>query len=175
MKKGYHFEKSKSRQQLRFAFASKGIHDVIKIISYDYVGLNHEKKTFNLGFGDFNLFTGEFSDAVNTENGDVYMVFNTVLNTIPVFFEHYPECTIMVSGSDSGKNFIKYCKQHCRKKCSNDACKNQHQRIGVYIRYLNKHYDELAEEYLFSGSNEDAIETFEKHKKYDTLFIAKNY
>lgn len=164
---------SKTRQKLRFAFMSSGVQDILKIIDYDYAGLYHNKKTFNLGFGDYDLTTNQINDKINTENGDVYPVFNTVLNTIPIFFENYPGHLIMVSGSDSGADFINRCKPDCRKKCLDEECKNQNRRINVYTRYVNKNYDELIKEYTFLGGNEDAVEPFEKDKKYDTVFVYK--
>lgn len=172
-KPSYDVAIEKSRLRVRFAFVSSKIQDVIKVISYDYVGLYHGKKTFNLGFGDFDPLTGGINDNANTANGDVYTVLNTVLNTIPVFFQEYPEHALMVRGSDSGAEFIKQCKPECKKRCLEGECKNQHRRINTYTRYVNNNYDELIKEYSFLGGNEEAIESFEKDKKYDSVFVYK--
>lgn len=56
----------------------------------------HDTKTFNLGFGDHDLVARKINDNANTENGDVYDVLNTELNTIPLFFEEYPDYARMV-------------------------------------------------------------------------------
>jgi len=172
-KPGYHVTKDKSRLKVRFAFISKGTNDVIKIIDYDYVGLRNDVKTFNLGFGDFDPLTGRVNDHANTDNGDVYDVLNTVLNTVPQFFEEYPDHSLMVRGSDSGEEFIKRCRPQCKKKCNMNQCKNQNRRINVYTQYVNTNYDELAIDYNFLGGNEDTVEQFEKGKKYDTVFVSK--
>lgn len=145
------------------------------MISYDYIGLYHGRKTFNLGFGDFDPITGTINDNANTANGDVYAVFNTVLNTIPIFFQEFPKYALMVRGSDSGVEFIKRCKSGCKKQCSYGECKNQNRRINTYIKYVNINYDELIKEYLFLGGDADTIGPFEKGKKYDSVFIYKKH
>lgn len=173
-KAGYEVKMAKSRQKLRFAFISKGMQDITKIIAYDYVGRYDGKKIFNLGFGDFDPVTLAINDNVNTANGDAYDVLNTVLNTVPLFFNEYPQDTLMIRGSDSGVEFIKQCKPKCKKNCKNVECKNQHRRINVYTRYVNNNYEELKNGYAFLGGNGNSVETFEKDKRYDTVFISKN-
>lgn len=78
-KPGYWVTKDKTRLKIRFVFISKGNQDVIKIIDYDYIGSYNNIKTFNLGFGDYELITEQIDDYSNTDNGDVYDVLNTVL------------------------------------------------------------------------------------------------
>lgn len=173
-KPGYQVTKDKSRLKVRFAFVSKGIKDIIKVVDYDYVGLYNSRKTFNLGFGDYDPVTRRIDDHVNTENGDVYDVLNTVLNTIPLFFEEYPNHSLMVRGSDSGQEFVEKCKAGCTKNCKDiEDCKKQNRRINIYNRYVNTNYDELVKEYTFLGSNEAMVEPFEKDKKYDAVFVQK--
>jgi len=175
-KPSYEFTKDKSELQVRFVFISKGIQDIIKVIDYDYVGLYNERKTFNLGFGDYNPSTGEIDDHVNTDNGDVYGVLNTVLNTVPLFFEEFPNHSLMVRGSDNGEEFLTKCISNCKKTCGNTfSCKNQNRRINLYMRYVNLNHNELIKEYEFIGAQEDTIEPFEKDKKYDTVFLLKKH
>lgn len=172
-KPGYEVTMDKSRLKIRFAFVSRGAQDVIKVIAYDYVGLYHDTKTFNLGFGDYNPVTRKINDNANTENGDVYDVLNTVLNTIPLFFEEYPDYALMVRGSDSGEDFITNCLPDCKKNCKDGECRNQNGRISVYTRYVNTNYDELEKGYTFLGGNQDTVEPFEKDKKYDAVLVMK--
>jgi hypothetical protein len=171
-KLGYQVTMDKTRLKIRFAFVSKGKYDVVKVIDYDYIGLLHGRKTFNLGFGDYDLFTEKIDDHANTHNGDVYDVLNTVLNTIPLFFEEYPKYCLMVRGSDSGQTFVEACRENCKKKCDSH-CKNQNRRINVYTRYVNANYDNLVNDYTFYGGNEDNAEVFEPGKKYDAVFVVR--
>ncbi|WP_139298240.1 DUF6934 family protein [Pedobacter hartonius] len=175
-KQGYHVAKEKSKLKLRFLFFSEGVKTVFKVVDYDYIGLLYfGTKTFNLSLGDLDPITRKIEDNVNTENGDVYDVLNTVLNTVPIFFDNYPKCTLMVKGSDSGEEFATKCKASCTKKCIDvNNCKNKDRRINVYSRYVSSNYDELVKEYAFFGANNDMVEPFEKHKKYDTVFVQKN-
>ncbi len=75
------------QDRLQFYFVSsndeKG--DITKVIQYQYVMDLGGRAVFNLGFGDFDLDTRRVSDAVISNNGDPYRIFNTVLSTIPLF------------------------------------------------------------------------------------------
>lgn len=137
----------------------------------------NDLRVYNLGFGDYHLEKNTIDDKVNTDNGDVYKVFNTVLHTIPVFFKTFPHSVMMVQGSDSDHNFYQNCKPTCKKACE-DTCKNQHRRIKAYSNFVNKNYVELAKEYKFFGGirtpNGVAIEEFVREKKYDAVLLTKN-
>jgi hypothetical protein len=115
-KSGYPVTKDKSKLQVSFVFVSSGNIAIIKVIDYDYAGLHNKRKTFNLGFGDYHPLTGKIDDHANTDNGDVYRVLNTVLNTVPLFFEEYPNHSLMVGGSDNGKEFLYSTKKSKQRK-----------------------------------------------------------
>ncbi len=102
---------------------SKGEQDVVKAIQYSFVQKIIGKNVFNLGFGDYDIERDLILDNVNTNNGDTYKVFNTVLSTIPTFFEKFNLDIIMVQGSDGRPEFIEQCKLGCLKKCILE-CKN---------------------------------------------------
>lgn len=177
---GYEFTEEKSELNIKYLFISKGKKDVVKAIDYTFVGqLHQQQQIFNLGFGDYDIDTDTIDDSVNSENGDVYAVFHTVLNSIPKFFETYSDAAIIVQGSDSGKDFIDKCKPTCKKSCDNqNTCKNQNRRISVYRNYVNKGFDTLSKEYTFYGgvrnmNNRIEIEAYIVEKKYDSVLVVK--
>jgi len=172
-------EKENSANEIQFHFISKGPSDVIKAVQYIYVGDLGGQRIFNMGFGDYDIETDYIDDQINTENGDVYKVFNTVLNTIPSFFEIFPGEIMMVSGSDSKPEYIEKCKENCEKKCG-DKCRKAGRRIGLYTGYVNKNFDNLSQEYMFYGGNPDEenpkntnLESYAKNKKYTSVFVFK--
>ena len=70
------------------------------------------KQVFNLGFGDYDITTDTLDDKINSNNGDHYRVFNTVLSTIPTFFDAYKGAILMVNGSDGTQKFVEFCKEN---------------------------------------------------------------
>jgi hypothetical protein len=78
-KSGYPISRERTRSKLRFVFVSSGIQDINKVIDYDYVGFYNRIRTFNLALGDYNFKT------------------NTVLNTIPLFFDDFPKHALLVT------------------------------------------------------------------------------
>jgi hypothetical protein len=170
-------ESIKTEDGVKYFFVSKGKKHIVKAIHYMYTGKIGHQRIFNLGFGDYLLEKDSIDDKVTTDNGDVYRVFNTVLNTIPLFFESFPQSAMIIQGSDSHHDFYKYCKETCKKKCDT-ICKNQHRRINAYSQYINKNYDELIRKYKFYGGIKFAkkvvIEDFVREKKYDAVLVTKN-
>ena len=132
---------------------------------------------FNLAFGDYDLETDTLDDDATSENGDVFKVFDTVLNTIPSFFEMFPNEIIMISGSDSKPEFIEKCRKDCKKSCK-EECKNAGRRIGVYRGYVNKNFDVLSTDFVFYGGNPSPVdqqstllEPYMVNKKYNSVCI----
>jgi hypothetical protein len=163
---------------IRCAFISEGTSDIFKVISYTYVQDFLGRRLYNLGFGDYDLKKKAILDDVISNNGDHYRVFSTVLNTIPAFFENYPNAIMVVRGSDSTPEFVNGCKLTCKKKCSENECRNSHRRINLYRSYVDRNYDMLVKEYVFLGGpgNIDShrdVENYEKGKKYDSVFLMK--
>ena len=146
----YDLEEDKEAQNLKFIFISSGTQDIVKAIQYSYLQqLNNShllqlngKNVYNLGFGDYNLENDTLTDTVNTNNGDVYKVFNTVLSTVPNFFENYTNSILIVQGSDSSQQFIQQCKETCTKSCG-EKCKKSNRRINIYKHFVNKNYEQL--------------------------------
>jgi len=158
-----------------YFFESEGDKSIIKAIEYYPLIEMNGRTVYNLGFGDYVEELGTIVDNVNSNNGDVYIVFNTVLSTVPVFFEKYPDAVIIVSGSDNHEEFIQSCKPQCTKKC-NDECKNYQRRIRLYRGFVNKNFKELCKEYVFFGRyKNDPENTFQyvPDEEYDDILVYK--
>ncbi|KRB59981.1 hypothetical protein [Flavobacterium sp. Root186] len=129
---------------------------------------------YNLGFGDYNLESKNISDSENSNNGDVRIVFNTVLNTIPEFFRDNPDFPIYFQGSDSKDSFEEECRNKCSKNCT-QICKNKNRRIRIYTYFLDKNYLNFLKDYMFYGFDEELkifVEYVPKNK-YTAILIYK--
>lgn len=171
----YELKEDKSGNDLKFFFISKGKLDIIKVIQFSLVQEWNGKNIYNLGFGDYDLENDEIIDNVNTNNGDTYKVFSTVLGTIPIFFKNHRNDILMVQGSDGRPEFVEDCKLNCKKNCANE-CKNHNRRINIYRSYVNKYYEELSSDYQFLGGlinekNQTILELYERYKNYDSVFL----
>lgn len=144
----YEVNEIKGRNSLQYFFLSTGHKDVIKVVAYDFIEILIDSPLFNLGFGDYLIQTDEIIDSSNTNNGDIYNVFHTVLSTVPMFFELYPNAIIVVQGSDNKTDFAEKCKINCKKNCENE-CNNLNRRIKTYRYFVEKNYDKLKENFTF--------------------------
>ena len=171
----YRTEETVEGTKIQFLFASVGKRTIIKAIEYtpiDRIGLT---TVYNLGFGDYDEALGTIIDNVNSNNGDMRIVFNTVLSTVPVFFAKNKNAVIIVSGSDSHEEFITTCLPTCKKKCV-DQCKNYQRRIKTYRYYVDKNFEELCVDYIFFGRNKSKANTFVNYKPenhYDAILVYK--
>lgn len=168
----------------KYRFFFKSINDltekeVIKTIEYLHFEIYENRKVFNLGFGDYDETTDKIIDDQETNNGDVYRIFNTVLNTVPVFFEKCPDGILFITGSDSKDQFAEKCKESCKKGCKL-VCKNQHRRIKTYCNYIRKNYIKLSKEYDFYGGKKNnltkktSVTLYDKNVKYyDIVLVSK--
>ncbi len=172
MKDTKHYEFQLKEQaverRLRYFFASIGTATIVKAIEYAPIQEVQGKVVYNLGFGDYDEETDDIVDDINSNNGDVYIVFNTVLNTIPDFFTQHPNDIVYVSGSDSNDGFAEKCRITCRKrtKCVKDCAKID-RRINTYRYYVDKNFDELSESYTILGRNRQTGTEFVPYLPYD--------
>ncbi len=79
----------KTTKHVQFSFISKGKKNIFKLIEYFYLGEFDGKEVYNLGFGDWNPENNEVIFTNNSNNGDVYKVFGTVLHSIELFFGYF--------------------------------------------------------------------------------------
>jgi hypothetical protein len=173
----YEITEDIKEDEIQYLFMSEGEKRIIKIIQYSYVLDMHGKRVFNLGFGNYDIENDSVIDDVNTNNGDVYKVFNTVLGTVPRFFEVNKDAAIMVAGSDNGAEFTEKCRLSCKKKCG-DICKNINRRMNIYRGYVDKNFKELNKEYVFHGgdfdiNNQSVTEEYRVGERYSTVFLMK--
>lgn len=157
----YDIKQIQDEIKIQYLFASVGRRTIIKVIEYSPVTTIGSRTVYNLGFGDYDEtnINGAIIDDSNSNNGDIYIVFNTVLSTVPIFFKTNPDAVIIVSGSDSHQDFINNCLPNCRKKCV-EQCKNYQRRIKTYRYYVDKNFDELCKDFIFFGRNKNTESTF---------------
>lgn len=166
-----------STNYLFFSEGNKGKDEVLKIIQFAYVRDFNNKSIYNLGFGDFDIVAGEMNDESMTDNGDVYKVFNTVLGTIPPFFEKYPNAAILVRGSDGQAEYEHKCRQSCTKKCT-EFCHKFNRRMKLYCNYVSRKLSLFEADYQFIGGiannkNWFDFEKFTPGKLYDGLLVSR--
>lgn len=159
----------------RFLFESHGSRTILKAVRYSYVEKFEDRNLYNLGFGDFNLETGNIVDQANSNNGDAYKVLQTVLSTVPYFFDKNPGAVLLIQGSDSTLDFVKKCRETCS-RCCGEVCKKFNKRITIYRNYVDKNFDTLSLSYWFLGGfisiiNGITIERYILGQKYDAILL----
>jgi hypothetical protein len=159
---------------IQYLFESTGQKKLIKAVQYSKLETESGEILFNLGFGDYNFETNSISDRENSNNGDIRNVFNTVLSTVPKFFEDNPGFPIYFQGSDSKDSFEYECRNSCSKNCFK-TCKNKNRRMRAYTYFLNKNFKELSKDYIFFGL-EEATKMFVEYvpkNKYIAVLVYK--
>jgi hypothetical protein len=161
---------------LFFSENNKGKGDVLKLIQFTYVREYNSNPVYNLGFGDIDMDTGLINDESMSDNGDVYRVFNTVLSTIPLFFEKYPNDALLVRGSDGQAEFEHNCKQNCTRNCT-DLCLKFNRRMKLYCNYVSRKHGLLKSDYQFLGGISDGngwfdFTEFDPGKLYDCIIVS---
>jgi hypothetical protein len=149
----YELQTETEEDIIQHFFVSQGNADIVKAIQYRRTGTYENKTVFNLGFGNYDVESDMIFDEDNSNNGDHYHVFNTVLSTIPHFFTRYPDDMIMIMGSDNHPDFPATCRPGCTKNCPPGTCRNFRRRIRTYQGYVEKYWRELQEEYEFRGGS----------------------
>ena len=105
---------------------------------------------WNLGFGDFDLLTGEVRDSVISNNGDGKKVMATVVKTLIDFFAKRPQETVIFTGSDD-------------------------RRTSIYKRVILQYYADFSERLLISGLNAEGIEeAIETSTPYIAFIVRAN-
>ncbi|UMY64542.1 MULTISPECIES: hypothetical protein [unclassified Flavobacterium] len=171
----YSTQQTEEEIKIQYLFASEGKKTIVKAIEYSPVTTMGGRTVYNLGFGDYDEENKTIVDDVNSNNGDIYVVFNTVLSTVPLFFQINPDAVIIVSGSDSHDDFINECLPSCKKKCSTH-CRNFQRRIKTYRYYVDKNFKDLCQEYIFFGRIKNQENTFVQYvpdQDYDDILVYK--
>lgn len=113
--------------------------EIIKVIDYAPIVDTGNYIIYNLAFGDYDEENDLVIDKTNSNNGDMYPVFYTVLNSITEFFKKFPTYALFVQGSDNSPDYFNECVQTCQKRCI-DNCRNANRRIKTYSRFVNKNF-----------------------------------
>ncbi|QRR03547.1 DUF6934 family protein [Dyadobacter sandarakinus] len=171
----YELQELDIRTGYRFLFVSVGSKTILKAVRYTYARTFEDKKVYNLGFGDYDIKTGTIVDQAKSNNGDAYKVLQTVLSTIPYFFEKNPDAMVLVQGSDSDPAFAERCRKTCNKHCFT-TCKRFRQRIKVYRSYVEKNFGDLSISFWFLGGflsiNRDVeIQRYVPGREYDAILF----
>jgi len=146
------YETQSDNENQIFTFISNGIYDTIKVIKYQSIEsqltlANGSKfEIFNLGFGDKINGEFDFDDSINSNNGDAYKVFNTVLHSIPLFFSKNLGSCLIVSGSDI-------------------------RRTRLYNMYVTRNYETLTHDYAFYGIKRNILAEFVNGQLYNSIVI----
>jgi hypothetical protein len=161
--------------EMTFLFISKGKIDIVKAIQYRFIKKLNEHNIYNLGFGDYDIENNIILDKIDSNNNDVYKVLNTVLSSIPKFFQHYKYDYLFVKGSDGDMEFINQCFKSCTRKCTK-KCKNINRRINIYTKYIDKNFEALCTEYQFFGGKkddlgQDVFENYIRYTKYESILL----
>ncbi len=142
----YHLVQIDISPKKQFLFESIGNKTITKAIEYTPFTTIDQRTVYNLGFGDFDPATNTVSDNVNSNNGDMYKVFNTVLSTVLLFFQTNPNDMIFVQGGDK-------------------------RRRRIYCYYIDKNYTVLSEEYQIFGGTTTKLSFYKIGVEYDYLLI----
>jgi hypothetical protein len=98
---GETYELSNSPDLHVFTFFSEGEKGRIqKVIIYSII----QENLYNLAFGDF--VNGELDDAVISNNADLVKVMNTVVKSVYLFIEEYPDRAIYIEPVDRKRSVL---------------------------------------------------------------------
>ncbi len=168
----YDAEEELFKKRLRFLFTSSGKREIVKAIEYTAVADNGKSTIYNLAFGDYDNQNDLVMDKTNSNNGDMYQVFYTVLNSVTAFYNQFPNDAIFIQGSDNSHDYYHECLPTCQKKCT-VACKNANRRIKTYRSFINKNFQKLDKSYRFMGAFKHAAEfvPYELGMEYDAILV----
>lgn len=119
-----------------------------KLIKYEEIA--SQPVLVNLGFGDRIGEILDFEDMVESKNSDGEKIMATVVQTIPSFFQRFPDRIIVVHGSTGYRSFI-------------------------YRKIVREHHTSFVNQFTILGVTKGVSEVFKSNVKYDYLLIAPNY
>ena len=135
----------KQKESLIFSFTSVGPKGRIeKLVRYESIGNSY----FNLGFGDRIGTSLKVDDTSRSDNGDMKIVLSTVIKTIDLFFDKYPEAIVSFKGSTE-------------------------ERTRFYNRIINNYKIQYEGKYFFWGYKENKYEIFKDGESYSFFLISK--
>jgi predicted 3-demethylubiquinone-9 3-methyltransferase (glyoxalase superfamily) len=103
------------------------------------LGLPPQMEVYNLAFGDGIIGTGDFSDQITSDNGDMEMVLSTVADTTFYFWEKYPEANLFLTGISVVRTYL-------------------------YQKKIERYWNEIDEVAYVAGRLNSQFELFKKGK-----------
>ena len=144
---------------LLFTFESVGEKIITKRVIYskfdnpEDIGLPSNVSVYNLGFGDFDIQTGQLDDQITSKNGDTEQVLATVAGTAFDFWMEYPHARIFFAGSiPEGEKARK---------------------TRLYQMKINRYFAEISSIVNVAGFAENGWKTFSKDKNYVAFLISQ--
>lgn len=134
------------QKELLFEFDSVSqTRRIRKVIAYELV--DEVQNIFNLALLDI-LDDGTVDDSVVSNNQDMETVLATVVATIPVFFDKFPEATIVFRGSTP-------------------------ERTRLYRIIISKYFPMVNNQYIVLGilAQTFAAEPFEPNRPYEGFYL----
>lgn len=141
-----HYEIEASETLRTFVFMSEGPKGQIKkVVRYTEINL---KDYYNLGFGDQDPLTGFVSDKIRTDNKDSQKVLATVVSTLYVFIQAYPNATVIASGSTEG-------------------------RTRLYRMGITNNLEFIKQDFIILGLTSEGWEDFRKGIEYGAFLVQR--
>ena len=116
--------------------------DILKGIFFDEITTG----TFNLALVDYNTKEKTWTDAVSSDNGDLVKVMATVINATAHFLQTNPQAIVYFRGSTSS-------------------------RQKLYNRIMRNYAEELFQDFVILGENDDTQEVLIFGKPYEAFYI----
>ena len=130
-----------------YEFTSVGKNGAVpKVVVYTPLFLDD---VYNLGFGDVDATTGDWTDTITTDNGDYRIVLATVASTVISFLVTHPGASVYATGNTDNRN-------------------------ELYRRGIEHVLREIEPDYDIQGqTHEDEWETFERNRSYEAFLIKR--
>jgi hypothetical protein len=130
------------KDSILFSFESEGANGIIlKIIIFTL----NEDGTWNLAFGDWQ--NNDINDSVISNNQDIVRVISTVAKVTYVFFDNYPDATVVIKPVDE-------------------------KRKKLYNIVFKRHYDVITLNFhIFAIINRER-EIYSPDKQYDSFELS---
>jgi hypothetical protein len=127
-----------------FQFSSVGPKGTVtKIIQFQKTILSN---VYNLAFSDQQNGSNNLDDKVVTDNGDSEKVLATVVASIYLFLNHYPDCWVYATGSTAA-------------------------RTRLYKMGINKYFHYVEKDFTILGDFDANWETYQKGKEYRAFAV----
>jgi hypothetical protein len=132
----------------RFEFVSEGSKGAIrKLIEFQETT---NSQIFNLAFGDYNPLTNEIDDLAISDNGDTEKILGTVVASLYIFLNEYPNAYVYAAGSTKA-------------------------RTRLYRMGITKFYDQMKKDFYLYGQIGDEFPEFEIGVDYEGFLAQRKF